>query len=120
MRDRDIVKQKALQLLASGLDATELSMVQISVTLSPNDKRNEELKKQAYKDVAKEELEAKKLAIRKKEEDNLLTLAAYVGISVENIPSNGFTQSVAQWLQDNGTITAKQEQAIKGSSGRVE
>jgi hypothetical protein len=120
MRNREQVKQKALQLLTSGLDATELSMIQVSVTLSPEDKRNEVLKKQAYKEVAKEELEAQKLAIRKKEEDNLLTLAAYVGIHVGSIPSNGFTQSVAQWLQDNGTITAKQEQAIKDNCGRLE
>jgi len=111
MRNRDKVKQKALKLLISGLDATELSMVQISVTLSAEDKRNEEIQKQAYKEVAIEEIKQQKLEKLQKEQEHLVVLCAYVG--VETIPSNEFTQSVAKWLQTNGTITEKQEQAIR-------
>lgn len=117
MRNKEEVKLKAMQLLTSGLDAEELSMCQLSVTMSAEDKRNDELKKIAYKEAAREDIDRQRLDKLKEDQEKLKVLCDYVG--VPEIPSNEFMHSVARWLSDHGSITVKQEAAIKGTIERM-
>lgn len=114
-RDKDVVKQKVMKILAETLDPVEFSMVKsVTIDLSSADKDALALKEKVYKAEYAAELIKQKEAKIAYEDSCMQKLENHLGMI--NIRRTGMSISIARFYYEKGFLSEKQEAAIRAGT----
>lgn len=115
IRDKDVVKQKVMKILAESLDPVEFSMVKsITIDLSAADREAQILKEKVYKEEYQVELIKQKEAKKAYEDSCMQKLESHLGLT--NIRKTDMSNSIARFYHERGFLSDKQEAAIRGGT----